>query len=160
MPKVVPKDELLQMAGRQSEPSSWLEIDQAQIDLFAEATRDHQFIHVDPEKAARTPLGKTIAHGFLTLSLVPHLAEENGVVPEGLLMAFNYGLNKLRFIQPVAVGSRVRLHSKILSVTEKDPGRLLMTTEATIEIQGDDKPALVAEMLMMFVVASEADTRR
>ncbi len=152
MPKVVSKDELLQMTGRQREPSSWLRIDQAQIDLFAEATRDHQFIHVDPEKAAHTPMGKTIAHGFLTLSLLPHLAEENGVRPEGLLMAFNYGLNKLRFLQPVPVGSEVRLHSKILSVTEKDPGRLLMTTEATVEIKGEDKPALVAETLTMFMV--------
>ena len=153
MPKVVPLHELLEMAGREGEPSSWLEIDQDQIDLFADATRDRQFIHVDPEKAAQTPLGTTIAHGFLTLSLLPYLGEENGVVPEGLLMAFNYGLDKLRFIQPVPVGSEVRLTSKILKVTEKDPGRILVSAEATVEIKGEAKPALVAETLTMFVVA-------
>lgn len=153
MPKVVPLHELLEMAGREGEPSSWLKIDQDQIDLFADATRDRQFIHVDPEKAARTQLGTTIAHGYLTLSLLPHLGEENGVIPEGLLMAFNYGLDKLRFVQPVPVGSEVRLRSKILKVTEKEPGRILVSAEATVEIKGEEKPALVAETLTMYVVA-------
>ncbi len=153
MPNVVPKDELLEMAGHQSEPSPWLTIDQSQINLFADATRDHQFIHVDPVRASKTPLGTTIAHGFLTLSLLPHLAEEHATMPEGLLMAFNYGLNKVRFIQPVKVDSEVRMYSKILAVTEKDPGRVLVTTEATVEIKGEDKPALIAEMLSMFVVS-------
>ena len=152
MPTYVPKDELLAMDGRQAEPSKWLVIDQDQINLFADATHDHQYIHVDPERAAATPLGATIAHGFLTLSLVPHLAEDQVVCPEGLVMAFNYGLNKVRFIQPVKAGSEVRLHSKILSVIEKDPGRILLTTEATVEIKGEKKPALIAETLSMFVV--------
>ena len=156
MPKVVSKDELFAMEGRQAEPSAWLKIDQPQIDLFANATRDHQFIHVDPAKAAHTPFGGTIAHGFLTLSLVPYLAEENGVQPEGLQMAFNYGLDKLRFLQPVPVDSEVRLHSKILRVSEKQPGRILVKTEATVEIRGEEKPALIAETLTLFVVAAEA----
>ncbi|MEM7583211.1 MAG: MaoC family dehydratase [Acidobacteriota bacterium] len=152
MPSFVPKEELLEMAGHQAPPSPWLTIDQSQINQFADATRDHQFIHVDPEKAAQTPLGATIAHGFLTLSLLPHLADEHAIMPEGMLMAFNYGLNKVRFIQPVRVDSAVRLHSKIVAVTEKDPGRILVTTEATVEIRDEEKPALIAEMLSMFVV--------
>ena len=152
MPTLVSREELLKMAGRESPPTSWLEIDQDRVDRFADATDDHQFIHVDPEKAARTPLGTTVAHGFLTLSLVPKLSGEIGVMPEGLLMTFNYGLDKVRFPAPVKVGSEIRLRSKILSVTEKSPGRLLVKTEATIEIRGEEKPAMVADSLMMFVV--------
>ncbi len=152
MPTFVSKAELLQMAGRRSEPTSWLAIDQQRVDLFAEATGDHQFIHVDPEKAARTPLGGTVAHGYLTLSLLPMLSAEIAVLPQGMAMAFNYGLNKLRFPSPVKVGSEVRLRSKILGVTEKNPGQILVTAEATVEIRGQEKPALVAETLSMFVV--------
>ncbi len=152
MPTFVSRGELLEMAGHRSEPSQWLLIDQDRVDRFADATGDHQFIHVDPEKAARTPLGTTVAHGYLTLSLLPMLAEEIAVAPEGLLMAFNYGLDKLRFPTPVKVGSEIRLRSKILSVTEKGPGRILVKTEATVEIRGEDKPALVAETLSMFIL--------
>ena len=152
MPTFVSKDELLCMAGRESGPTSWLEVDQDRINLFAEATGDHQFIHVDPEKAARTPLGTTVAHGYLTLSLLPMLSEEIAVMPEGMAMAFNYGLNKVRFPSPVKVGSEVRLRSKILDVTEKSPGRILVRAEATVEIRGEEKPGLVAETLSMFVV--------
>ena len=152
MPTFVPKAELLAMAGRESEPTAWLAIDQQRVDLFAGATGDHQFIHVDPEKAARTPLGGTVAHGYLTLSLLPMLAEEIAVMPEGMVMAFNYGVNKVRFPSPVPVGSEIRLRSKILHVTEKSPGRILVTALATVEIRGGEKPALVAETLSMFVV--------
>ncbi len=152
MPTVVSAEELLGMAGRENEPSAWLKIDQDRVDLFAEATGDRQFIHVDPQKAAATPLGTTVAHGFLTLSLLPMLSEEIQVLPQGLAMAFNYGVNKVRFPSPVKVGSEVRLRSRIKSVTEKDPGRILVTTEATVEIRGEDKPAMVAEMLAMLIV--------
>ncbi len=152
MPTLVRPEQLLGMAGQESEPSSWMVIDQERINLFADATGDHQFIHVDPEKAARTPLGTTVAHGFLSLSLLPMLSKEIAVVPEGLKMAFNYGLNKVRFPCPVKVGSEVRLRSKITGVTEKGPGRILVTTRHEVEIRGEDKPALVAEMLAMMVV--------
>ena len=143
---------LLAMAGKDLGRSSWLTVDQARIDLFADATGDHQFIHVDPEKAALTPFGSTIAHGFLSLALIPLLSQETTVVPEGLRMAVNYGLNKVRFLQAVKVGSEVRLFSKILEVSEKKPGRILVTCEATIEIKGETKPALIAETVAMYVV--------
>ena len=152
MPTFVPKEEYLRLGGRESEPTAWLAIDQDRVDRFADATGDHQFIHVDPERAARTPLGATVAHGFLTLSLLPMLAEEIGVMPEGMMMAFNYGLDRVRFPTPVKVGSEIRMRSKILDVTEKSPGRLLVKTRATIEIRGEEKPGMVAESLMMFVV--------
>ena len=152
MPTFVSKEELLTMAGHESQPTAWLTVDQDRIDQFADATGDHQFIHVDPEKAARTPLGGTVAHGYLTLSLLPMMAEEIALVPEGTVMAFNYGVNKVRFPSPVLVGSEVRLRSKISSVVEKNPGQILLTTQATVEIRGQEKPALVAETLAMFVV--------
>ncbi len=153
MAQIVPVAELLQMADHALEPSPWLVIDQGRIDRFAEATEDRQFIHVDPERAARTPFGSTIAHGFLTLSLLPHLAESIAVVPEGLVMGVNYGLNSLRFLQPVPVGSAVRLRLKILGVTAKGNDRLLVTSEAVIEIRDEARPALLAETLALYVVA-------
>ena len=152
MPTFVSKEELLRMAGRESGPTAWLKIDQDRVDRFADATGDHQFIHVDPERAARTPLGTTVAHGYLTLSLLPLLSAEIAVQPRGMRMAFNYGVNRVRFPNPVKVGSEIRLRSKILDVVEKSPGRILVTAEATVEIRGEDKPALVAETLTMFVV--------
>jgi acyl dehydratase len=148
----VSKEELLRMAGTAVEPSAWLRIDQDRIHLFADATGDHQYIHIDPEKASKTPFGSTIAHGFLSLSLLPHLSEEVAVRPEGVQMVINYGLNKVRFLQPVKVGSEVRLVSKIADVVEKKPGHILITTDAAVEIRGEEKPALVAEMLLMYVV--------
>ena len=152
MPTFVSKEELLRLAGRESGPTAWLKIDQDRVDRFADATGDHQFIHVDPERAARTPLGTTVAHGYLTLSLLPLLSAEIAVQPRGMRMAFNYGVNRVRFPNPVKVGSEIRLRSKILDVVEKSPGRILVTAEATVEIRGEDKPALVAETLTMFVV--------
>lgn len=152
MSKTLPREEFLHLAGRELGPSAWFVIDQERIDRFAEVTLDDQFIHSDPERAARTPLGSTIAHGFLTLSLVPHLSREIAVVPEGVEMAFNYGLDRLRFLQPVKSGSRVRLRTKILDVKEKTPGRLLVRSEVTVEIEGEARPALVARTLVMYVV--------
>ncbi len=154
MPTFVPREELLAMAGQEREPTAWFEVDQQRIDLFAEATGDFQFIHVDPEKAKHTPFGTTIAHGYLTLSLLPKLSEEVAVAPEGMLMAFNYGLDKLRFPHPVKAGSEIRLRSKILEVKEKGPGRILLKTGATLEIRGEEKPGLVAETLTMYVLSA------
>ena len=153
MPTLVSPEQLLGMAGQESEPSSWTVIDQQRINLFADATGDHQFIHVDPEKAARTPLGATVAHGYLTLSLLPMMSEEIAVVPEGMAMAFNYGVDKVRFPSPVKVGSQIRMRSKVLEVTEKGPGRILVKSAMTVEIRGEEKPAMVAETLFMYVVA-------
>ena len=125
-------------------------MDQERINQFADTTLDHQFIHVDPEKAA--PLfGSTIAHGFLSLSLIPHLTSQAVLAPENLKHVFNYGLDKVRFINPVNVGSKVRTISKVVSVDDKGDGRYLMKTEITMEIDGVDKPAFVAESLSMFI---------
>lgn len=153
MPNTVPKDELLEMQGWTSSWSDYFEVDQERIDGFADATEDHQFIHVDPERAAKTPFGGTVAHGFLTLSLLPHLVDRITVVPEGLVMAVNYGLDKVRFIEPVRSGSRVRARCEILDVIEKKPGQILVTARVTVAIAGRDKPALVAEMLSLFVTS-------
>ena len=155
MPTFVPKRELLAMSGHELEPSPWLVVDQERIDLFADATGDHQFIHVDPGKAARTPFGSTIAHGFLSLSLLPHLSESVAVLPQGMRMAINYGLNKVRFLGPVRVGSAVRLRSKILRVSERSPGRLLVSSQAIVEIRDEERPALIAETLALFIMAEE-----
>ena len=153
MPTQVPVSELMGMKDHELPPSDWLEIDQDRIDLFADATGDHQFIHVDPERAAATPFGTTIAHGFLSLSLLPHLMEERSIVPEGTVMGINYGLNKVRFLEPVRVGSRVRARAHIADVQDKGGNRYLISSAVTVEIEGGEKPALVAETLAMFVVA-------
>jgi len=152
MRRTVSREELRSLIGTTSPPSAWLRIDQERIDRFAEATGDHQFIHVDPERAARTPAGATIAHGFLTLSLIPFLLHETMAVPEGTAMAINYGLNRVRFPQMVLVGSEVRARSGILAVDETKEDRILVTSEVTIEIRGQEKPALAAQALMLFLL--------
>lgn len=144
-----------QLLGR----SDWLAIDQARIDAFADVTEDHQFIHVDPARAAaETPLGGTIAHGFLTLSLLSHLGQQ--VFPEiaGKVMTFNYGLNRVRFLAPVPVGARVRVAITLLEVAEKAPGRHLCRFESVVEIDGAETPALVAEQLLMHVIGGHDAT--
>ena len=147
---LVPAENLVDYVGQEIGSSDWFEVDQERIDMFADATLDHQFIHIDSEKA--TPLfGSTIAHGFLSLSLVPHLTSQAVLAPENLKMVFNYGLDKVRFINPVNVGSKVRTHSKCVSVDDKGDGRYLMKTEVTMEIEGVEKPAYIAETLSMFV---------
>lgn len=148
----VPVAELKRYEGKELGSSEWLLIDQARINLFAEATGDLQFIHVDPVKAAQTPFGSTIAHGFLSLSLIPKLMESLMVLPEGMKMAINYGLDSVRFIQPVKVDSRVRLKVTLAEVTEKRPGQWLLKATATLEIEGQDKPAFIAEPLSLFFV--------
>ena len=148
----VPAAQLQDYVGKELGKSEWLSIDQQRINQFAECTGDHQFIHVDPDKARHTPFGTTIAHGFLSLSLIPVLMENLMLVPEGLKMAVNYGLDSVRFIQPVKVNSRVRLSAKVLDVTEKRPGQWLFKVEATLEIEGEDKPAYIAESLSLCFV--------
>ena len=148
----VPVTELSQYVGKELGRSQWLKIDQERINLFAEATGDFQFIHVDPVKAAKTPFGTTIAHGFLTLSLIPKLMEDILVLPQGLKMVVNYGLDSVRFIQPVKVDSQVRLKVDLVDATEKKPGQWLLKATATLEIEGEEKPAYIAEPLSLCFV--------
>jgi acyl dehydratase len=133
--------------------SPWLTVDQAMIDKFADATGDHQFIHVDPERAAQTPFGGTIAHGFLSLSLMPALSAQADLPRmDGVRMGVNYGGNKTRFLAPVRSGKRVRGHFKLLEIAEKRPGQYQQTVEYTLEIEGEDKPALIAEWISQFFI--------
>ncbi|MGE8467265.1 MaoC family dehydratase [Pseudomonas putida] len=148
----VPVTELSQYVGKELGRSAWLTIDQQRINLFAEATGDFQFIHVDPEKAAKTPFGGTIAHGFLTLSLIPTLMNDILILPQGLKMVVNYGLDSVRFIQPVKVNSQVRLKVDLAEVLEKKPGQWLLKAIATLEIEGEEKPAYIAESLSLCFV--------
>lgn len=148
---VVPASELVDHVGEETGVSDWLEIDQDRIDAFADVTLDDQFIHTDPEAAAQTPLGSTVAHGFLTLSLVSALSGDAMVMPEDTLMVLNYGVDRVRFIEPVKVDSRIRGRTRLTDVREKGPGRWLATNEVTIEVEGSDKPAMVAEALTMFI---------
>ncbi|KJZ38727.1 MaoC family dehydratase [Pseudomonas sp. B21-040] len=151
MPQV-PVAELKDYVGKELGRSEWLTIDQERINLFAEATGDYQFIHVDPVKAAQTPFGSTIAHGFLSLSLIPKLMEDILVMPEGVKMVVNYGLDSVRFIQPVKVNSKVRLKVDLTDVIEKKPGQWLLKATTTLEIEGSDKPAYIAEPLSLCFV--------
>ncbi len=130
--------------------SDWFEINQQQINDFADVTLDHQFIHVDPVKAAQSPFGTTIAHGFLTLSMLAHFLQNGvGVNVPNRTMGVNYGFDKVRFLTPVKVGSRVRANAVLLEATEKKPGQYLFKLDVTIEIEGENKPALKAEWLSM-----------
>jgi acyl dehydratase len=140
--KTIAYAELPSLAGQDIGVSDWVTITQEQINLFADATGDHQWIHVDVDRAKKE-MGSTIAHGFLTLSLLPVLSAQNLMV-QGVTRGINYGLNKLRFTNMVPVGSRVRLREKCLSVEAK-AGGFTMTRECTVEIEGQDRPALVAE---------------
>ena len=149
MAGLVHAETLKDYIGTEFEPSDWLEVDQDRINQFADATLDYQFIHVDSEKA--TPLfGSTIAHGFLSLSLTAGL-KAGGIAPDNMTMAFNYGLDRVRFLTPVNVGSKVRTKAKLISVDEKEDGRYLVKNEVTMEIEGQEKPAFIAEALTMFV---------
>lgn len=133
--------------------SDWVEVTQTMIDQFAQATGDHQFIHVDPVRAAQTPFGGTIAHGFLSLSLMPMLAARTDTPAiEGVKMGVNYGGNKVRFMQPVRSGKRVRGRFKLLKFTERKPGVWEQVQEYTLEIEGEEKPALVAEWIALVYV--------
>lgn len=134
------------LVGESLGTSDWLTVDQSRIDQFADATEDHQFIHVDPEAAKATPFGGTIAHGFLTVSLLPPMMASAFERPK-TQMSVNYGFDKLRFLAPVKSGKRVRGHFKLLDLTEKRPGQWQQKVEATVEIEGEEKPALIAEWI-------------
>ena len=149
MSELISAEKLKKMIGQENGTSDWVLIDQERINRFADATEDHQWIHVDIEKAKKGPFGGPIGHGFLTLSLIPIFSKSAKYLPEGLKMGVNYGLNKVRFISPVPVGSRVRSRMVISAVEEKEPGRILLITTHTIEIQGQDKPACIAETLAL-----------
>jgi len=144
--------------GNDEGTGEWFEVTQAQIDGFADVTHDHQFIHVDPERAKATPFGTTIAHGFLTLSMLTHLAAGASAAPpdpakfEGVLMGINYGFNKVRFVNPVKVGSRIRARA-VTSNVELKGSAIEVTRNFTIEIDGEEKPALVAEWVTRAVYA-------
>ena len=145
MAGLVPANTLKDYIGKDMGESDWLVVDQDRINQFADATLDHQFIHVDSEKA--TPLfGSTIAHGFLSLSLMAGMPAPQ-VAPENMTMAFNYGLDRVRFLTPVNVGSKVRTKAKLLSVDDKGDGRYLVKNEVTMEIEGQEKPAYIACLL-------------
>lgn len=148
-PDTLTFDALRGMIGEELGVSDWVLIDQARIDRFADCTGDHQWIHVDPVRARRSPFRCTIAHGYLSLSLIGGLVQEMGIVPENTQAAFNYGLNRVRFMAPVKAGARVRLRCLLLSIEDKGPGQYLLKVENTLEIEGEEKPALVAETLVM-----------
>lgn len=132
--------------------SDWFTVSQECINQFADVTIDHQFIHIDEVQAKETPFGGTIAHGFLTLSLLSKFVSEVGLQLEGLTMGVNYGFDKLRFLAPVRAGARIRARFKLNSVTEKKPGQFLMSYGVTVDIEGEDIPALIADWLGMQVV--------
>lgn len=151
--EVLSLDKIKDRVGQELGVSDWLEIDQERVNAFADCTLDHQWIHVDEEAAAKGPFGKTIAHGNLTFSLTTHFALNYALVPEGAMMVINYGANKVRFINPVPVGSRVRDRIVLSDILEKDGGRILVTTTHTIEIEGQSRPACVADLLTMFFMS-------
>ncbi|PZN51652.1 MAG: nodulation protein NodN [Proteobacteria bacterium] len=143
-------EQLRGMVGEELGVSEWIQVDQTMINQFAECTRDRQWIHVDAERARRqSPFRSTIAHGYLTLSLIGGVSQEMGIFPQNLQAAFNYGLDRVRFISPVKAGARVRLRCKLLSMEDKGPGQYLMKVENTVEIEAETRPALIAETLVM-----------
>jgi|TARA_B110000483_G_scaffold221435_1_gene277416 acyl dehydratase len=153
MGNVVNTAQLKDYIGKEVGVTDWVEIDQDRINKFADATGDHQYIHIDPERAAQTPFGTTIAHGFLTLSMIPMLSAENGGLKlENTVMGINYGLDKVRFINPVKVGNKIRGRFTLTGVEEKKPNHFLLKHTVTIEIEGEEKPALIAESLGMTVI--------
>ena len=144
-------DEIRARVGDEIGVSSWLTVAQPRIDAFADATEDHQFIHVDPAAAAAAGFGGTIAHGFLSLSLLSRMAADAMLLPDGLKMALNYGFDRVRFLAPVRSGKRVRGRFTLDSVEEKAPGQWLMRHHVTVEIEGEDKPALTAAWLGLMI---------
>ncbi|KIF65843.1 nodulation protein NodN [Streptomyces sp. AcH 505] len=154
MADAIARDAYIKLVGQEVGVSSWHVVDQKRIDAFAEVTEDHQFIHVDPVRAAKeTPFGTTIAHGFLSLSLMSAFAYE--VLPsiEGTAMSVNYGFDKLRFVSPVRAGARVRGRFTLTDATLRGPKELLSRTNVTVEIEGESKPALVADWLGLIISA-------
>ncbi|UUO00853.1 MaoC family dehydratase [Mycolicibacterium novocastrense] len=149
MKKFSDLDDFIAAEGSQLGPTEWLEVTQDRVNLFADATEDHQWIHVDPEKAANGPFGGTIAHGLLTLSLLPHFSHQLYTVGN-VAMAINYGYNKVRFITPVKVGAKIRARAELTKIDQLD-GAVQSTMTTTIEIEGSEKPAAVAESIVRFI---------
>jgi acyl dehydratase len=144
-------DDIRSRVGTEVGVSGWLTVGQERIDAFADATEDHQFIHVDPVAAEAAGFGGTIAHGFLSLSLLSRMAADAMLIPEGVKMALNYGFDRIRFLAPVKSGKRVRGRFTLDSVDEKAPGQILLRHTVTVEIEDEDKPALTAVWLgLMF----------
>lgn len=152
MPLLVPPKEIMQYVGYECEPTEWHQITQEQINGFGDNTLDHQFIHVDPQAAKQTPFGGTIAHGFLTLSMLSHFAAQFGLVLEGIAMGINYGFDKVRFLAPVKEGKRIRAKAKVLSISERTPGQFLIKYDINVEIEGEETPALVCEWYGLQIV--------
>jgi acyl dehydratase len=152
MARTVTREQLDRLVGERLGVSDWFLVDQERVNRFADVTLDHQFIHVDAERAKATPFGGTIAHGFLTLSLLVPLCLDFIPVLANRKLVVNYGFDKVRFVAPVRVGKRVRAQSTLAEVTERKPGNMLMKIDVTVEIENEDKPALVAEWLSMHVV--------
>jgi acyl dehydratase len=150
--KHVSRDEIFSAVNTDVLTSDWFEVKQEQIDQFADCTLDHQYIHIDPVKAAQTPFESTIAHGFLTLYMLSYFAEQFSTIIDGFYMGVNYGFDKVRFISPVKVNSKIRGTAKLVEVIEKKPGQFQLRSEVTIEIEGSDKPALKAEWLTVQMV--------
>ena len=154
MNKRIKAAQLQDHVGREVGVTDWLAVEQDRIDQFADATDDHQYIHVDAERAAQTPFGGTIAHGFLTLSLLSALSSRGGGLKlENTVMGINYGLDRVRFVNPVRSGQRIRARFTLSSAEEKRPGQFLLRYGVTVEIDGEEKPALVADWLGMTVVS-------
>ena len=147
-------DTIEDFIGKEIGVSDWVEITQERVNQFADCTEDHQWIHIDEEKAKKySPFGTTIAHGYLTLSLLPKFGSEIGFIPKGVLQVFNYGADRLRFLAPVKVGARIRNRVTLLSAQEKRPGQILIKTQNTVEIEGEDKPAMIADTLSLAILA-------
>ena len=149
--KIVPKDELVNFIGTKVEPTAWYEVTQERINEFAHCTGDDYFMHVDPEKAGKTDMGGTIAHGLLTLGLTPYIMA-NFPVPENMPHGFNYGYDKVRFLSPVHTGKRVRIHGEVKDVQWKDEYNCKFITAVTVEIEGEEKPALYCEWILYYEV--------
>lgn len=153
MSNLINANQLQDYVGKEVGLTDWIEVDQERINQFADATGDHQYIHLDAERAAQTPFGTTIAHGFLTLSLLSMLSGMGGGLKlENTVMGINYGLDKVRFLNPVKSGVKIRARFVLASAEEKKPGNYLLKHNVTVEIDGEEKPALIAEWLGMTVV--------
>ena len=153
MSNLINASQLQDYVGKEVGLTDWIEVDQERINQFADATGDHQYIHLDAERAAQTPFGTTIAHGFLTLSLLSMLSGMGGGLKlENTVMGINYGLDKVRFLNPVKSGAKIRARFVLASAEEKKPGNYLLKHNVTVEIDGEDKPALIAKWLGMTVV--------
>ncbi|MDA7683621.1 MaoC family dehydratase [bacterium] len=150
MSNIVSANQLESFVGQEISISEWIHVEQNRIDLFADATGDHQYIHVNPKRAAETPFGTTIAHGFLSLSLLASM--NGGLKLENTVMGINYGLDKVRFLSPVKVGAKIRGRFTLISAEEKKPQHFLLKHNIVVEIEGEEKPALIADWLGMTVV--------